>query len=148
MPENNKPERAICANNVFFQTTMNCDATTSDRQISTATNKAITKVWSSTLNEMDHDVEHAGNSDDQNRYTFVKTDFPTLKIVMAKLKSFIQSKVESAVEATLHKTMIGLDEEAICDIFNTRYCAATDIVKDSFLSFLENVITRVIRCGV
>lgn len=49
--------------------------------------------------------------------------------------------MKSADEAARHEDMRGLAEENIGDVFTTGYYAVSDAIKDSSVSFVQNVIT-------
>lgn len=56
---NSKPKWALCANNAFFQTIMNREATTTDHLTSMATSAADTNAGATTLDEMAQDMDHS-----------------------------------------------------------------------------------------
>lgn len=65
-----------------------------------------------------------------------RIDSTTIAIRSGELKSLILSNVKSEVDATGDDNMTDLVEETVRDVLNTRYCATTDEIQNSFLLFV------------
>lgn len=131
-----------------FWTTSSRYANTIKTHTSTAASRAEPNGWATRLDEIVHNVEHAGNSKTQIRSKSVTADFPTITIGREESKSHLQSIVQLAVEAARRGNRRGLVEEPISDVFTAGYYAVTEDIKDSFFSFNHVSIANTIRHGV
>lgn len=98
--EKSEPEGAHWADSTSFQTMMNRDATNTGGHASSAADTADPNASSNTLDERDHDDQHAGSRKDRICTMFVSADVPVIRIGGDGLMSLIQVKVKSAVEST------------------------------------------------
>lgn len=101
---------------------------------------------------MTHDDKHAGISEDQTHNLCKKMDSPVNVISTEKLRSLMLVAVMPAVGAAQReetRSMFrNLVEEIIGYNFATGYCAATEGMKNSAFSFVEDVSAETIRRGV
>lgn len=84
------------------------------------------------MDEIAHDVEHAGNGEAQVGNTSVITDKATVLIGREGLKSHIGNKL--VIEAAYRDSLRCLVKETTGDFFPIEKYAATDNMKDSFFS--------------
>lgn len=146
------PKRAPRVDSASFQTILNRDATTTGRHTNALTGAAKSNAWASTMFEMAHDDKHTCISEKQTNICRNGTDSSIITISRRKMRRLIQMKVKPAVETLQRKetrsVSRNLFEEAICDFFVTGFCAATRGIKNSFFSFVKNVILEIIYRGV
>lgn len=118
---------------------MNPDATTTGFRSNTATSGADPDAWTCTLDKTANEVIHAKNSWDQAHNTCLKTASSIIEIVREQFKSLKQSGEKSTVRAARREDMKGLFEGSVSDIFATGYYPATNGIKDSSISYAEDV---------
>lgn len=117
-PRNSEPERALCADTASLHMIMNRGATTTDCDLNSGADAEDPNAWASTLDEMALDNKNAGISEDRFRN--------------------MSARAVSSV----------INEETICHILTTGYCAATNEIEDFSFLFVERVVTKVIYRGV
>lgn len=82
----------------------------------------------------------------------MRTNSPIMTISRKELRSLTQVEVKPSVDAARQEEMRSMSrslvEKTICGVFATGFCAATEGIENSFLSFVENVITEMTYCGV
>lgn len=103
-------------------------------------------MWALTQNEMAHEEECAGSSEDQTYETSMKTYYSNISIRNLEKMSLMRVEDKSVVEATQREKVKSVSknrvEETFCDVFATGYCSTTDGTKNFFFLFSENATTE------
>lgn len=132
--------------------TMNHDAKKTGRHTSSATKAADPNLRTFKFVEMAQKIKLAGICRKRTYNASKSLDSFVITISTEKLRSLIQIKVKSAVDAAQRdekgSMSRNLVEETICNVLATRPCAANKGFQSSFFSVLENKITKIIFCEV
>lgn len=150
-PENSELKRALCKDGRSFQTIMSRGTASTGRHTKSATGAANPNVWENTLNDMAEDFKHAERSKAWIHTMHLRTDFSVIRINRVKLRSPIQVEEYPDVEIAQREKMLSMSrnlvDETFCDDFTPGFCAAIDRKKNSFFSFVEGVVAKMMSFG-
>lgn len=149
---NSKSERVPGAQRASFQRIMKRGATKTGRHASSAAGAVDPNNWPNPFDKRANNDKHAGNSKNRMYIIPERADYPIIRISREELRSQIQAEVKSPVETAQSEEVKhmcrNMVQETLCNVFTTKYCAATDSVNDSFFPHAESVITEMFYCEV
>lgn len=131
---------------------MNRDAMMTGLHISSAADKADPNAWAYTLDHWSMLISILVTAKIKSITLPWGQTSLVIKIRRKNLQSLIQLEAKSAIETVQRLEMRSLSrnlvEKIVCDAFITRYCAATDSIKDSYFSFVKSIVSEIIHRGV